>query len=183
MFSASNCFVCYYRLLKFTLRKNRLNTVYAGVSIQQERCPLVWKLVGHTFNHCTYLCKDVQKKQAKRECKSRSVQHSIALRLTYFKINRLYLTSSRLYAKKFSFDKSQVWNRLFTKDCVTRTKILLVSFLFYVMFQITLGLLLPKEGVQQRKKHQYPCPILLEFCHSSHLLCKNHKKPQASKKM
>ena len=35
-FSVSNGFVCYFRLLKFTLRKNRLNTVYASDSIQQE---------------------------------------------------------------------------------------------------------------------------------------------------
>ena len=35
-FSVSNGFVCYFRLSKFTLRKNRLNTVYASDSIQQE---------------------------------------------------------------------------------------------------------------------------------------------------
>ena len=41
------------RLLKFTMRKNRLNTVYASDSIQQERLSvvLVWKLVEYTFNH------------------------------------------------------------------------------------------------------------------------------------
>ena len=37
LFSVSNLCVCYFRLLKFTLRKNRLNTVYTGDSIQQER--------------------------------------------------------------------------------------------------------------------------------------------------
>ena len=35
----SNLFVCYVRLLKFTLRKNRLNAVYAG-DIQQKRLPV-----------------------------------------------------------------------------------------------------------------------------------------------
>ena len=33
-------FVCYFRLLKFTLRKNKLNIVYARDSIQQERLPV-----------------------------------------------------------------------------------------------------------------------------------------------
>ena len=32
--------VCYFRLLKFTLRKNKLNIVYASDSIQQERLPV-----------------------------------------------------------------------------------------------------------------------------------------------
>ena len=40
LFNASNRFVCYFRLLKFIPRKNRLNTVYAGDSIQQERLPV-----------------------------------------------------------------------------------------------------------------------------------------------
>ena len=39
-FSASNHFACYFRLLKFTLRKNRLNIVYAGDSIQLGRLPV-----------------------------------------------------------------------------------------------------------------------------------------------
>ena len=33
-------FLFFFRLLKFTLRKNRLNTVYASDSIQQERLPV-----------------------------------------------------------------------------------------------------------------------------------------------
>ena len=40
LFSVSNRFVWYFRLLKFTLRKKRLNTVYASDSIQQERLPV-----------------------------------------------------------------------------------------------------------------------------------------------
>ena len=42
---------CYFRLLKFTMKKNRLNTVYASDIIQQERLPVVWKLAEYTFNH------------------------------------------------------------------------------------------------------------------------------------
>ena len=48
LFSASNRFVCYFRLLKFTLRKNRLNTVYARDSIQQGRLPVSLE-VGKTY--------------------------------------------------------------------------------------------------------------------------------------
>ena len=40
LFRVTNRFVCYFRLLKFTLRKNKLNTVYPSDSIQQERLPV-----------------------------------------------------------------------------------------------------------------------------------------------
>ena len=40
LFLVSNRFFCYFRLMKFTMRKNRLNTVYASDSIQQERLPV-----------------------------------------------------------------------------------------------------------------------------------------------
>ena len=33
------------------------------------------------------------------------------------------------------------------------------------------------------QEHQHPCPILLQFRHSSPLLCKNHKKPEVDKKI
>ena len=43
-------------------------------------------------------------------------------------------------------------------------------------------LLYPNEEEEtQRKEHQHPCLILLEFRHSSPL-CKNHKKPKVDKK-
>ena len=48
-FSVSNRFVCYcFRLLKFALRKNKLNTDYASDSIQQERLPAGLK-VGRIY--------------------------------------------------------------------------------------------------------------------------------------
>ena len=40
LFCFNNRFVCYFRLLNFTLRKNRLNTVYTSDSILQERLPV-----------------------------------------------------------------------------------------------------------------------------------------------
>ena len=36
LFSVNNRFVCYFRLLKFTLQKSRLNMVYVS-DIQQDR--------------------------------------------------------------------------------------------------------------------------------------------------
>ena len=77
--------------MKFTMRKNRLKTVYASDSIQQESLPLVWKLVEYTFNNWTYLCKDVLAKEANKV----SMQVKIGIRfhraeITYFEINRLY---------------------------------------------------------------------------------------------
>ena len=39
-FNVNNRFFCYFRLLKFTMRKNRLNTVYTSDGIQQERLPV-----------------------------------------------------------------------------------------------------------------------------------------------
>ena len=35
----------------------------------------------------------------------------------------------------------------------------------------------------QPQEHQYPCPILLEFCHFSLPLCKNHKKSEVYQKI
>ena len=40
LFSTSNCFVSYFILLKVTLKKNRLNSIYASAGIQQERLPV-----------------------------------------------------------------------------------------------------------------------------------------------
>ena len=35
---------CYFRLTKFAMSKNRLNTVYASDSIEQERLPVSLKV-------------------------------------------------------------------------------------------------------------------------------------------
>ena len=44
----SNRFGCYFTLLKYALRKNKLNTAYASDSIQQERLPVSLK-VGRIY--------------------------------------------------------------------------------------------------------------------------------------
>ena len=68
-------------------------TVYASDSkrgLAERDCLLVWKLVEYTFNHLTYLSKDVR-------CE-RSKQSRLCLRQAD--------SASRLYAKEFTFDKS-----------------------------------------------------------------------------
>ena len=49
LFSTSNRFASYFTLLKFTLRKNRLNSVYTSASIQQERLPVSMEIVRIYF--------------------------------------------------------------------------------------------------------------------------------------
>ena len=87
LFSVSTVIVfCYFRLLKFIMKKNRWNTVYVSDSIQQERFSVSWKLVKYTFNHWTYLCKDVHCERSKQTINA--TQDFIA-EITYFEINRL----------------------------------------------------------------------------------------------
>ena len=50
LLSDSNRFVCCFRLLKFTLGKNRSNTVYTGDSIQQERLSVTLEVGRIYFN-------------------------------------------------------------------------------------------------------------------------------------
>ena len=41
----------------------------------------------------------------------------------------------------------------------------------------------PKRQSLITREHQHICPILLEFCHSSPPLFKNHKNPEVEKKI
>ena len=75
--------------------------------------------------------------------------------ITYFEMDRLYAYVKHIqqadYVRRNSLlIKVQVQNRLFTKTWLTRTeikiKILLISFLMYVIFLVTPVLLLPKLG-------------------------------------
>ena len=85
--------------------------------------------------------------------------------------------------------------RLFTKNCITRMEILLVSSLMYVIFHISPGLLLNRSefnntllcqnegvGIATRTLTSLSL-ILLEFRHSSPPLCKNNKKLDVDKKI
>ena len=106
LFSARNHFVCYFWLLKFTLRKNRLNTVYASDNIQQKRS-LVSKLVEDTFNHWTYLCKDVLCKISKQIVNASHDRYKIpSCWYNLFQYNRSYA-----YIKQIIWKKIQFWKK------------------------------------------------------------------------
>ena len=62
--------------------------------------------------------------------------------ITYFEINRLYAYDKQIqqadYIRRNSLlIKVQVKNRLFTKNWLTQSEILLVSFLMYIIFLIS----------------------------------------------
>ena len=72
--------------------------------------------------------------------------------ITYFEMDRLYAYVKHIqqadYVRRNSLlIKVQVQNRLFTKTWLTRTEILLISFLMYDIFLVTPVLLLPKLGL------------------------------------
>ena len=92
--------------------------------------------------------------------------------ITYFEINRCLRQADSAadhMRRNLLLKKVQVQIRLFTKNCVTQTEILLASFLIYFIFRITPVLLLPKLGVStlfstkmrweetQSQEHQHPC--------------------------
>ena len=112
LFSVSNRFVCNFRLLKFTLGKNGLNTVYVGDSIQQKRLPVSME-VGRTYFqridiHCERSKQTVNASQDWYKipsCWNKFFQHKqiVCLRQAdYMRRNSLLI-------------KVKVWNRLFTK--------------------------------------------------------------------
>ena len=76
-----------------------------------------------------------------------------------FEINRLYVYSEQsIYAKEFSFDKSSSIKYMF----------------FFFSYHPWIA---ASEGRSLTTQDQQPCPVLLEFRHSSPRLCENHKKP------
>ena len=58
------------------------------------------------------------------------------------------------------------------------------SFIHHVCYFSYRPWIAPSEGRSlTTQEHQHPCPILLEFHHSSLPLCKNHKKLEVDKKI
>ena len=92
-------------------------------------------------------------------------------------------TSSRLYAKEFSFDKSSsmkqtIYQKLHNLNGNT------FSFIPHVCYFSYHPWIAASEGQSlTAQEHQHPCPILLEFCHSFPPICKNHEKPEVDKKI
>ena len=93
------------------------------------------------------------------------------------------LTSSRLYAKEFSFDKSSSMKlTIYQKLCNSNGNTF--SFIPDVCYFSYHPWIAASEGRSlTTQEHQHPCHILPEFCHSSPPLCKNHKKPEVDKKI
>ena len=93
------------------------------------------------------------------------------------------LTSSRLYAKEFSFDKSSSI-KLTTYPKLRNSNGNTFSFITQVCYFSHHPWIAASEGRSlTTPEHQHPCPILIEFHHSSPPLCKNHKKPEVDKKI
>ena len=85
LFIVSNRFFCHFKLMKFTMRKNSLKTVYANDSIQQERFPVSLK-VGRPIYAKTFVVKEANKLTIQVKIDTRFHRPEI----TYFEINRLY---------------------------------------------------------------------------------------------
>ena len=102
--------------------------------------------------------------------------------ITYFNITDYMLISSRLYEKKFSFEKSSsmkqtIYQKLHDSNGNT------FSFIPHVCYFKYHSWIAASEGRSLITQDlQHPCPILLEFCHSSRLLCKNQKKLEVNEK-
>ena len=101
LLSDSNRFVCCFRLLKFTLRKNRLNTVYTSDNIQQERLSISLEVGRIYFNLYTYLCKDICCKRSKQTVNASLRFHHAEI--TYFQINRLYAYIKQIMCEGIQF--------------------------------------------------------------------------------
>ena len=60
LFSVSNCFVCYFRLLSLRWGKTDWIQFTPVIAFNKTDYLLVWKLVEYSFNHQTYLRKGVR---------------------------------------------------------------------------------------------------------------------------
>ena len=150
-------------------------------------CSLVWKFVEYTFNHQTYLCEDVRCERSKLQ-----MQVKIGIRFhsaegTCFEISRLSMLTSNRYAKESPSDKSSSIKQTIYQKLRHLNEVFLVLFHIYVILspqyccfrssEFNNILLCENEGEEtQSQEHRHPCPALLEFHHSSHPFCKNHKK-------
>ena len=105
------------------------------------------------------------------------------------------LTSSRLFAKKFNFDKSSsikqtIYQKLdnsngnpfslISNECSFSYHLRIVASKIEVQQLFSAKI---KDGEEtQPQEYQHPCPILLDLHHSSLNVFKNHEKPDVDKK-
>ena len=131
------------------MRKNRLNTVNASDSIQQERLPGSLEVGRIHFKSLDLSMqrRSLKKKQTNCKCKSRSVYKIPSFWNNLFRDKQNFFynivkkkdkqiiclhqadSTSRLYAKEFTFDKASSINILFTTNCVAQMELILVLFL------------------------------------------------------
>ena len=152
------------------------------IAFSKRDCSLVWKFVECTFNHQTYLCEDICCKRSKQTINASQDWYKILFAgITYFNIQDYMITSSRLYAKEFSFDKSSsvkqtTYQRLHNSYKNT------FGFMPHVCYFSYHPWIAASEGRSlTTQEHQHPYPILLEFYHSSPSLFKNHEQPEVDK--
>ena len=93
------------------------------------------------------------------------------------------LTSSKLYAKKFSFHKNSSMKQT-TYQKLRNSNKNTFSFISHVCyFSYHPSTAASEDRSLTIQEHQHPYPILLEFRHSSSPLCKNDKKREVDKKI
>ena len=118
------------------------------IVLSKRDCPLLWKLVEYTFNHWTSICKDVRCKRSKQLINASQDRCEIPLCWNNLFLDKQIVCLRQAdYMRRNSLLIKYIKNRLFTKNCITQTEILLVSFLMCFIFYITPGLLVPKIGV------------------------------------
>ena len=145
----------------------------------------------------TYICKDVRCERSKQTVNATQDQYMILSRENNLLQYKHIISLRQVYYKQRNslLIQVEVLNRLFTKNCVIWTEILSVSFLFNTFFISALDWCFENRSLKtlfstqirgeekQPQEHQYPCPILLEFDHSSPRLCKNHKNLRSIRKL
>ena len=99
--------------------------------------------------------------------------------ITYFVINRLYA-----YIKQIICKRIQLWS---IKQTISQKLRNLTgnnfSFTPHVRYCSYHHWITTSEAQSLTTQEKHPCPILLEFRHSSAPICKNHKKPEVDKKI
>ena len=96
LFIVSNQFFVTSNWLSLQWEKNDWKQFTPVIIFSKRDFPLVWKLVEYTFNNQTYAKTFVAKEANKLSIQVKIGRRFHRAEITYFEINRLYVTSSRL---------------------------------------------------------------------------------------
>ena len=102
MFRVSNRFACYFRLLKFKLRKNRIQFTPV-IAFSKRDYPLVFKLVEYTFNIRPIYIEAFVAKEANKLNQVKIGIRFHPAEITHFKINRLYAYVQQIICEGIHF--------------------------------------------------------------------------------